>query len=897
MWHEFALIFSIVYVLYYITLFPSIPGGDAGEIAAEACQLGTAHPPGYPLFTLLNNVATKVPLPKINFNDGFVLEESNAAWRMNNLSAMLGAAAAALIGCTVSAILRITAPSQRPALFPAGAAGLLFALSPHVWEYSLGAEVFALNNFFCALIGFHVVKTYGAYVRAAADPSSTKCLSALRRLSIAGAFIAGLTMSNQHASLLLLAVAVPSVLLLLADSRLLDAVLFTKLSMAFFTGLSPYAYLAVAASRATPGSWGNMRTWSGLIRHVLRQEYGTFQLGANSHGVGGDWAQRIGLYLWHASQESAFSIFPLAALGLLALIRTRDRSSLTTTTSESSLRGMLFATHGCNVALFFGAAWLVYTGVWHCVLSNLPLHAPVPYGVHARFWMQPSVLMCVLAGVGIGYTFNWATARSGEGKNRGASGTIRKKGKLKGKGTSDSDASTHTPATSHATVTSSSSHRLLDWGLCGLLLSALIATRLHEQNRSWSGWAVHRYAEAVLDSMPANAVLLSHTDLDWNPVRFLQHCQAAREDVTHLSLQLMPYPWFAQQQAPLYPHIDFVPPFPGVSTDRYSDGNAKLIASFIQRNAKLLAAQRVNPPMAALVPQDEKMKDAPGGIFIDMQGLNEAEIMEGNQWRGVTLVPWGTHFRVMPPSSVKESVIYHAAALREVERFERTFGFAPDEHTFTLFHPSSWEFGALSMVLDAKYQVGLFVLTYALELARDVSVEALPVILDRLLVACSQLGDAVAAARTSLAFTRTHSYVLPGPAAIDRTKGQAPLTVNMDSLYKNNALAWMRLQHVLPVCLRFRPAVLQAAKAPDATALLNASGLMHAFNDAAAMELLDRARSAMRQFVDNVPDDPAIPTFIQAIKTVEQVIAAGPSQWHQEPGTSAVSKEGGGGKD
>ena len=30
-----------------------ITGGDSGELVAEGCILGTAHPPGYPLLTMI----------------------------------------------------------------------------------------------------------------------------------------------------------------------------------------------------------------------------------------------------------------------------------------------------------------------------------------------------------------------------------------------------------------------------------------------------------------------------------------------------------------------------------------------------------------------------------------------------------------------------------------------------------------------------------------------------------------------------------------------------------------------------------------------------------------------------------------------------------------------------
>lgn len=39
-------LFGGVLWIYTYTVFPSVTGGDAGELLAEACQLGTPHPPG-----------------------------------------------------------------------------------------------------------------------------------------------------------------------------------------------------------------------------------------------------------------------------------------------------------------------------------------------------------------------------------------------------------------------------------------------------------------------------------------------------------------------------------------------------------------------------------------------------------------------------------------------------------------------------------------------------------------------------------------------------------------------------------------------------------------------------------------------------------------------------------
>jgi hypothetical protein len=62
---SFVLLFIIVYSIYHLTSFPSIPGGDSGELLAESCLLGTAHPPGYPIFTMLSHIVGKIPFYRI----------------------------------------------------------------------------------------------------------------------------------------------------------------------------------------------------------------------------------------------------------------------------------------------------------------------------------------------------------------------------------------------------------------------------------------------------------------------------------------------------------------------------------------------------------------------------------------------------------------------------------------------------------------------------------------------------------------------------------------------------------------------------------------------------------------------------------------------------------------
>src|SRR6476620_4232225 len=47
--------------VYLCTLAGSVPPGDGGEMISAAYVLGVAHPPGFPLHTLLGKVMTFLP--------------------------------------------------------------------------------------------------------------------------------------------------------------------------------------------------------------------------------------------------------------------------------------------------------------------------------------------------------------------------------------------------------------------------------------------------------------------------------------------------------------------------------------------------------------------------------------------------------------------------------------------------------------------------------------------------------------------------------------------------------------------------------------------------------------------------------------------------------------------
>jgi hypothetical protein len=124
-----ALVALAAGIVYGISLYPSVPPGDSGEIIAAVCSGGVIHPPGYPLYAMLAKPFSWLPLGSI-------------AWRLNLFSAVAGAGAVFLIALAVAEWTR----NSKAGLLAAG----LFAFSPHVFRYAVAAEVFALNDLFVA---------------------------------------------------------------------------------------------------------------------------------------------------------------------------------------------------------------------------------------------------------------------------------------------------------------------------------------------------------------------------------------------------------------------------------------------------------------------------------------------------------------------------------------------------------------------------------------------------------------------------------------------------------------------------------------------------------------------------------------------------------------------------
>jgi len=127
-------------VLYALTLAPTVLSGDGGEFQFVPYLLGVAHPTGYPLYTLLGWIWSRL------------LPIGDVAYRMNLFSAFWAALAVALLYPTTRSMLRQALPA-----LPAGIQRLVaaltaatFALTPTLWSQAVIAEVYGLQT--CLLV-------------------------------------------------------------------------------------------------------------------------------------------------------------------------------------------------------------------------------------------------------------------------------------------------------------------------------------------------------------------------------------------------------------------------------------------------------------------------------------------------------------------------------------------------------------------------------------------------------------------------------------------------------------------------------------------------------------------------------------------------------------------------
>jgi hypothetical protein len=304
----FALAFVLPASVYGLTLAPGLTwahyGADGGDLVSAAHTLGVPHPPGYPTYTLLAWLFTRLPM-------------GNVAWRVNLLSALSSAAAAVFI-CRAVVHLAAKAP-RAPAIVAGLGAAWSYAFAPLVWGQALIAEVYALAGLWTAWVLEHGLSEWADGLRPGGEHGSAEWADGLRSGGkVDGAFALGLLWSlglGVHLTLLFLAPLI-AWLIFRRPSFVL------RLASGFLIGLLVWLYLPLRDGLG----WGQPATWQGFWWLVSGALYRGYVFALPPSALGGRlaaWAQTwLGGLGWTGVALALWGVMVLAGRrrgGLVAL--------------------------------------------------------------------------------------------------------------------------------------------------------------------------------------------------------------------------------------------------------------------------------------------------------------------------------------------------------------------------------------------------------------------------------------------------------------------------------------------------------------------------------------------------------------------------------------------------
>jgi len=328
-----AILGGIVFAVYLLTLQSAISPGDAGELVSAAKTLSVPHPPGYPLYVFFGKIFTWIPVGTL-------------AWRVSLFSAICGTGAAALLFLTIAEMTK--------SIWVGILATELFAFYSTVWFYSTTAEVFALNNLFCAGV---------LYLHSRLEKGFE------RKWVYWGALWMGMGLANHHTLILFaLPFLIGTVTKYFKEFKNISFVV--KLVLVGALGMSPYLYFPIASNSPSILNWGDQSTASGFLTHLLRRDYGTFQL--STHPVEDDFYffGVAWLFLKEAVQAVLLVGIPMVILGF-----------------KKSRRVWIFT-------------FLLYVLVF-VFLSNQSLNEASAPEIIRRFLQAPMLILCGWVGLGI----------------------------------------------------------------------------------------------------------------------------------------------------------------------------------------------------------------------------------------------------------------------------------------------------------------------------------------------------------------------------------------------------------------------------------------------------------------------------------------------------------------
>ncbi|MFC1556174.1 DUF2723 domain-containing protein, partial [candidate division KSB1 bacterium] len=284
-------VFSLLILLYILTLSPSVNFNDSGELITVAHTYGIAHPTGYPFFTALGRIAS-------------IFFPGDPAYRINLLSALFAALCGALISLAALRIFRVKGKNE-PVVHAVLAvlSGLAAGTSLTLWQHATNTEVYSITAFFYSSV--FAVTLY--WLTQEAKTSVMR-----NRLFLFCAYLCGMAFTNHMSAIHIIPAVI--VLLLLERKRMnYSKNIFIASGILFILGASWYLQLPIRAVHVPYMNWGAPANWHNFITHVSGWQYQVWMFSQSMDEVLSNLSLFFGLF----RDQYSFIILLFAVLGII----------------------------------------------------------------------------------------------------------------------------------------------------------------------------------------------------------------------------------------------------------------------------------------------------------------------------------------------------------------------------------------------------------------------------------------------------------------------------------------------------------------------------------------------------------------------------------------------------
>ncbi|HCJ66195.1 MAG TPA: hypothetical protein DHV62_02420 [Elusimicrobia bacterium] len=308
----FLLLFILCFGVYLYTAPPGLVAyRDAGEMVTVSKTLGIAHPPGYPLYSIIGKLSTFFPL-------------GNIAYRVNLVSLIAGALTVSMLFLALSYLVDL------PTVV---ISALLLATGYLHWYLSTVQEMYSLNILFTVLLIYLIFRLWFMVYSL---PSLTTNHYPLTIHSYLFFFLFGIALGNRMDILLTLPGFAYLFYRKLKTENFMSLpnhpITQSLITFSFFViGFSVYLYLPIRSASGPLLDWNHpadlARFWATLSR---KTHGGTLDLLSQGYAQGANFLPTIVFYFQCLAREYFYLGLPVGIFGLFHLYKKQRNLAIAT---------------------------------------------------------------------------------------------------------------------------------------------------------------------------------------------------------------------------------------------------------------------------------------------------------------------------------------------------------------------------------------------------------------------------------------------------------------------------------------------------------------------------------------------------------------------------------------